>query len=386
MDTFKLGLTQLSQLPALPILDDTDIGGPPALQRTFSQGSSSVINPLLSEMRRPVVSEDCMRDPINDTFFLDTWHQVAENNTKLFRQVFRCMPDNEVRTWKEYQEYAAFAERFTKSQGGDKSQIHKQQDAPGATGPPGTGLTSRFTTTAGTVGKQVGALGEKLTEKMTNNSDRVNGENVHGTTHHSSLGGVEQWANDQEKRVQSQSPPPPATRGGLHVDTASGSTLNEKLAPEPADDAVVSPMNPAPPEKTFTFPAPPPIPNETAHTDFASHSQNPPPTSHSTRERSQRVTISEPLVHPNAFPQNQNSNSTPNRTNTKRSRRRATTKSSNKQFNATDADIMLDKEDAKHLLELVQGHIVLWPYDWLESEERGGGWLYNVDQIAPLEI
>lgn len=47
---------------------------------------------------------------------------------------------------------------------------------------------------------------------------------------------------------------------------------------------------------------------------------------------------------------------------------------------------MLDKEDARRVLELVQGHLVVWPYDWLESEERGGGWLYNVDQIAPLEI
>ncbi|KNG51706.1 phospholipase d1 [Stemphylium lycopersici] len=374
MDTLKLGLTQLSQLPALPISDDTDIGGPPALQRTASQGSSSFINPILSEMRRPIVTEDCMRDPINDTFFLDTWHQIAENNTKLFRQVFRCMPDNEVRTWKEYQEYTAFAERFAKSQEGDKPPIHKQQDAPSTTGPPGTGITGKLSSTAGNVGKQVGALGEKLSEKMTNNSDtRVNSEN--GNHHRSSMGTVELWADDQEKHVQSHSPAPPSSRG-LHLDTNSGSTLNEKLAPEPADDAVVSPMNPAPPEKTFTFPAPPPIP-DSSHLDFA---QNPPPTSHSMRERSRQVTINEPTIHPSQ------STTPPNRSNTKRSRRRATTKSSNKTFNATDVDMMLDKEDAKRVLELVQGHIVLWPYDWLESEERGGGWLYNVDQIAPLEI
>ncbi|KAF1836502.1 phospholipase D1 [Decorospora gaudefroyi] len=375
MDTTKLGLAQLSQLPALPLLDDTDIGGPPALQRSFSQGSSSILNPLLSELRRPIVTEDCMRDPINDTFFLDTWHQVAENNTKIFRQVFRCMPDNEVKTWKEYQEYAAFAERFTKSQGGDKSQQHKQQEAAGTTGPPGVGLTGKISSTAGTVGKQVGALGDRLTEKMTNNS--TNSES-NSNTHHSRIGGVEQWAEDQEKRVQSQSPPP-ATRG-LHLDTAGEATMNEKLAPEPADDAIVSPMNSAPPEKTFTFPAPPPIPEDgsyTSHTDFAP-TTHPPPTANST-SRGRQVTISEP-------PPPSHNTTTPNRSNTKRSRRRATTKSSTRQFHATDADIMLEKEDAKHLLDLIQGHLVLWPYDWLESEERGGGWLYNVDQIAPLEI
>ncbi|RMZ67551.1 phospholipase D1 (PLD1) [Pyrenophora seminiperda CCB06] len=390
MDTTKLGLTQLSQLPALPILDDTDIGGPPALSRSFSQGSSAAINPLLSEMRRPIVTEDCMRDPINDSFFLDTWHQIAENNTKIFRQVFRCMPDNEVRTWKEYQEYAAFAERFTKSQGGDKSQMHKQQEAPGTTGPPGTGITSKFTSTAGSMGKQVGALGEKLSEKMTNNSDNHRGQGEN--THHSSMGGVEQWAEEQEQRVQSSksAPTTAASRHNLHLDTASGSTLNEKLAPEPADDAVVSPMNPAPPEKTFTFPAPPPIPSDFASNDFAPPPP-PPQTSHSMRDRNRQVTISEPVAHPGQAQAQQagqtgTTGSTPNRSNTKRSRRRATTKGSNKTFNATDADIMLDKYDAKRLLELVQGHIVLWPYDWLESEERGGGWLYNVDQIAPLEI
>ncbi|KAH7383925.1 hypothetical protein BKA66DRAFT_88802 [Pyrenochaeta sp. MPI-SDFR-AT-0127] len=374
MDTSKLGLTQLSQLPALPVSDDTDIGGPP-LQRTFSYASSSVINPLLAEMRRPVVTEDCMRDPINDSFFLDTWHQVAENNTKIFRQVFRCMPDNEVKTWKEYQEYAAFAERFTKAQGGDKSQQHRGQDAPGKTGPPGAGMTDKMTSAAGNAGKQVGvqigALGDKLSEKLTNNSEKTNDS----STHHSRIGGVEQWAEDQEQRIQSQSPP---SSRGLKVETNSGSTLNEKTnLHEPAEDSIVSPMNAELPGKTFTFPPPPPIP-DTERLDFAGQPPNTASSSSATRNR--QVTISEPLAgqHPNS--------SHPHRTPTKRSRRRATTKSSTRQFHASDVDVMLGKEDSRELLSLVQGHLVIWPYEWLESEERGGGWLYNVDQIAPLEI
>jgi phospholipase D1/2 len=370
MDTAKLGLTQLSQLPALPVLDDTDIGGPP-LQRTFSQGSSSILNPLLTEMRRPIVTDDCMRDPINDSFFLDTWHQVAENNTKIFRQVFRCMPDNEVKTWKQYQEYAAFAERFTKTQGGDKSEQRRAQEAPGKTGPPGTSgpTADRFSMAASTVGSQVNALGEKLSEKLTNNSATNNSEKdtSPSTTHHSRIGGVEQWTEDQEKRIGTQS------HDRLKLQTTNITTapesFDEKLSvPKPADDAIVSPMNPDLPGKTFTFPAAPPDP--TATTDFATPTQ----------QRNRTVTISEPPPPPTA------SGSTPHRTQTKRSRRRATTKSSNRAFHAADLDAMLAKEDARTLLGLVQGHLVLWPYDWLETEERGGGWLYNVDQIAPLEI
>lgn len=339
MDTQKLGLTQLSQLPALPIMDDTDIGGPP-LQRTFSGASSNVINPLLAEMRRPIVTEDCMRDPINDSFFLDTWHQVAENNTKLFRQVFRCQPDNEVKTWKEYQEYTSFAAKFTQMQGGGKSQNQRAQDAPGKTGPPGTGMTEKIGLAAGTVGKQVGALSDKVSEKV--HSDHPSP---------SKTGAVEQWAHEQEKRVKeglkinTQTPPPP---------------FDEKHPPssaKPADDSIVSPIHPSHPSRTYTFPAAPSPRN---------------------------VTISEPAKHPPPLPTPTTTHRAP--LGSKRSRRRATTKSSTRAFHATDADSLLAKEDAKTLMDLVQGHLVLWPYDWLETEERGGGWLYNVDQIAPLEI
>ncbi|KAH6621984.1 phospholipase-like protein D1 [Boeremia exigua] len=326
MDTAKLGLTQLSQLPALPLMDDTDIGGPP-LQRTYSGASSTVINPLLAEMRRPIVTEDCMRDPINDSFFLDTWHQVAENNTKLFRQVFRCQPDNEVKTWKEYQEYTNFAARFTQMQGGGKPQNQRAQEAPGKTGPPGTGMTEKM----GHMGKQVSALGEKLSEKVTN-ADAP-----------SKNGAVEQWAHEQEKRIHA-----------LALDTHS------TTPPRPADDAVVSPLAPSPPSATTPFPPAPPVPST-------------PPLP---ADRPRNVTITEP-------PKFSTHRAT---TASKRSRRRATTKSSTRAFHAADAESMLPKEDAKMLMDLVQGHLVLWPYEWLEKEENGGGWLYNVDQIAPLEI
>lgn len=365
MDTAKLGLTQLSQLPALPAMDDTDIGGPP-LQRTFSGASSNVINPLLAEMRRPIVTEDCMRDPINDSFFLDTWHQVAENNTKLFRQVFRCQPDNEVKTWKEYQEYTNFSARFSQMQGGGKPQNQRAQEAPGKTGPPGTGMTEKV----GNMGKQVGALSEKLSEKVGSPSDSP-----------SKTGAVAQWAHEQEKRVQQNLTLD--THGTHNADTHP---LDEKHPPRlPADDSIVSPMHGSLPDRTYTFPsAGPPHPNDNDTTTPPSTTGTTTNTTTTDAPRARNVTISEP-----ARTLQNNSTGTGTHRNTlgsKRSRRRGTTKSSTRAFHAADAESLLPKEDAKMLMDLVQGHLVLWPYEWLEKEEMGGGWLYNVDQIAPLEI
>ncbi|KAF2707892.1 phospholipase D [Pleomassaria siparia CBS 279.74] len=342
MDTRALGLTQLSQLPALPISDDTDIGGPP-LARTFSYSSSSIISPLLTEMRRPIVTDDCMRDPLNDSFYLDTWHTVAENNTKLFRQVFRCQPDNEVKTWKEYKEYSAFGERFSQAQGGGKSSQRKQQEASGKTGPPGSGTTDKMFTLPGQVAE---TIGDKLGIDHAEDSKR---------------GGIDDWAREQEKNAHI-----PATQ------QVNSPTLDndEKRA---LDDAIVSPIGGTPPTNTFTFPPPPPIPDSEA-TDFAHNGAN---SGNVGRQRT--VTISEPAREASRGHSNTLNGS-------KKGRRRATTKSSTRAFHHNDENILLDKEDAKQLLDLVQGHLVVWPYDWLEKEEKDGGWLYTVDQIAPLEI
>ena len=141
LSSSQLGMPLLSQLPSLPKSDDVDIGGPP-IQRHFSQKASSLVNSAMADMRFPYVHKDCMRDPIEDTFYLDTWHTIAENNTRIFRMVFRCMPDNEVKTWKEYTEYTAYGERFVQAQGAGKSKDRTPHEMPEATGPVGHSVVS----------------------------------------------------------------------------------------------------------------------------------------------------------------------------------------------------------------------------------------------------
>ncbi|KAL1638403.1 Phospholipase D1 [Neofusicoccum ribis] len=351
MNTRELGLTQLSQLPSLPLVDDTDIGGPPLL-RTTSANANTLISSLISTMKRPIVTDDCMLDPINDAFFLDTWNQIAENNTKLYRQVFRCMPDNEVRTWKEYREYAAFGERFAKAQGQGKSETRMGQDVQGKTGPPGTA-----TTLADGVGKM---FSEKL---MPGNS-----RDSHPT------GNVEQWADEQERREHSK---PSTATSNINGSGGSGSELNEKA------NGTLSPMGPMDVGNASFVSSDAPPPSRGANDDSVS--------------RARTITITTPAgekiekTNPTGSSANLNVGEKEKEKNLKaagsqRRRKRATTRGSIKAFQADDDNALLSQADAEELLGLVQGHLVHWPYDWLEKEESGGGWLYAVDQIAPLEI
>jgi phospholipase D1/2 len=77
---------------------------------------------------------------------------------------------------------------------------------------------------------------------------------------------------------------------------------------------------------------------------------------------------------------NSTSNGSANKGSGKR-RRRGTTKN---KFSGSDD--LLSRQDAEELLSLVQGHLVFFPYDWLIKEELNSNWLYQVDQVAPLQI
>ena len=325
------GLSQTSTLPPLPMTDDTDIGGPP--QRTSSQTTTESTSPFVPNMKRPLVDKDCMLDPINDSFILDTWHAIAENNTKLFRQVFRCMPDNEVKSWKEYKEYFAYADRFSHAQGGGKSRERMQQEVPGSSGPPGQGIAPDKLRMLGPIGEKAAEMetsGVSLVKKLTNNLGQKDSNQENRSTDN-----TEEWAEkanmDQAERQAreaiQQRPETPGTDG--FVDEKATIRASNELKP-------------------FT----------TVDSDSLSKLQSPP-----------SVTYSEAL--------NRN-------TSTQKRRRRATTRSSRKEFHASD-DI-ISPADAEELMHMVQGHLVIWPYDWLAKEEQGGNWLYSIDGLAPLEI
>ena len=338
--TADLDLPTWSQLPALPSTDDTDIDGPTKeAQRSPSQKANQPVHPLLTEMKRPTVTRDCMRDPLNETFYLDTWHAVAENNTRLFRNVFRCMPDNEVKTWKEYKEYAAYSTRFHEAQGGKPSKDGKpaQQDtaAPSSSGPPGQGTSMNEKL------RMLGPIGERSAEgddKLHHLAEKAAGIiPLKDEESEKPLGKVEEWAEEATRAR--------AERYDLENRTTQQGVDDEKHT-DPMTEAALREFAPLKPSTTF---------------DEASL-QKPPSQS--------------PSASPQPSASQKQSAST--------RRRRATTRGSRREFHASDE--VLSRKEAEGLMNMVQGHLVVWPYDWLMKEEQGGNWLYTVDGLAPLEI
>lgn len=317
--TDELGLTMLSQLPPLPTTDDSDIGGP-SIQRTTSQGSGHVEHPLFNELRFPVVERDSMIDPIHFSFADELWHTVAENNTKIYRAVFRCMPDNQVRDWTDYHEYMAYEQRFHELQGKDIHSTKNQnpEEVNKRAGPPGVG--------ASTVG-----AGLKQLTKVPSDIAKVAGEAghvVHGAFAGSDKGKTEgdveketlkKWAAETN-RAQMQ-------RTGTDLSTRAFPDLDEKKALQsvPEHEAV----NHDRPE------------SQESDEQTAKESSDGGHEKETARDKQSSVAT--------------HSGST-------RRRRRGTTRSSRRDFSA--ADDMMSLVEAEDLLGKVQGHLIEWPYDW----------------------
>ncbi|QKX64422.1 uncharacterized protein TRUGW13939_11596 [Talaromyces rugulosus] len=289
VETNSAGLESFpSQLPPLPQTNDVDICAP-VLPTREPTGSSEFSHPLAAGIKQPFVDEHCMRDPINDVFYYDVWQTIAENNTKIYRTVFRCMPDSEVTSWKEYKEYMSYGEKFAEA----------QSNKP----PP----------------KSQGS------------------------------------AQDPEKSTAAEAPKP-ETDGSSESRTDAQKQSNEASETSTADDEKAA-------LKESTD-------RPTGVADAAA----------TTEAESKDPTEPQTVGYSAALNMNVSQSSQP----AQRRRRRTMTKGSRAGFHPSDG--VLDSRHAEELLEMVQGHLIGWPYDWLEKEEQGGNWLYTLDQISPIEI
>jgi phospholipase D1/2 len=348
--TDQLGLLRANQLPTLPVGDDTDIGGPaihydPATGRPVS----GAFHPMAADIKTVHIDKDCMSDPLDPDFLDGIWNRAADNNTKLYRRVFRCMPDSQVSTWAEYRDYTEYGERFRASMG-----AKPRTDTPETAGdghPQGT-----------SAGAGVGAPGPEAIAKAAENEVEKAAEKItHPHIHH-----------DSEK-PKLQTP-----------DTAPA--LNEKQAMQEADKIKSGPQKPGGLDtSTADFrpaaEAPSPV-NSPSDTPFpaleTTQSKFLEPTP-SNKDRERRTTFSTMDK-----PTSRETNSGPSgQFGSTRRRKRGTTKGSRRGFSIDD---MPTPGDAEELLKLVQGNLVQFPYDWLLTEEQNGNWGYQVDGVSPLAI
>ncbi|OAA72651.1 phospholipase D1 [Akanthomyces lecanii RCEF 1005] len=127
-----------AQLPTLPETSDADIRG----------DEFGAVRHLAGDIKRATITKDCMTDPIVPEFIDDIWNRVASNNTKLYRKVFKCMPDSEVKTWAEYRDFVAYGKKFQESM--EVRPTSEEQDATSE-----AGGNAKHTASSGAIGISV---------------------------------------------------------------------------------------------------------------------------------------------------------------------------------------------------------------------------------------
>jgi phospholipase D1/2 len=342
-------------LPELPALDDTDIGGP-ALTRGISRTSSlRPVNPLMHTLKRPEVREDCMTDPLISTFYYDIWHQVAENNTKIYRQVFRCMPDSEVLDWRTYEKFNEYNERFMQSQGLGSSKPRPSKEAPGKSGPPGsagTDITDSIASIAPETRPRSKSVLSTFVDKL-RPSSKLSDE----ATHTEEAREQAQEENEKKAGESPMSPDSRASSGPTATPSPNVHAVDEKDALKAAEASEEENAGNAA-EVMVEDPASKASPGLVHEKEGVKEEDMA-----FTRQRT--VQYSEASKEKiNEAPETTATQSTNQaglqHSGSQKRRRRGTTKSSAR---VVPEEIM-GREEAEEMLKLVQGRLVLWPYDW----------------------
>ncbi|KAK4142077.1 uncharacterized protein C8A04DRAFT_30335 [Dichotomopilus funicola] len=379
--TEQAGLPRANQLPSLPVVDDTDIGGPPVRLDASGQPVQSTSDSLPIDITLADIHKDCMRDPLNPSFYEDVWMRAADNNTRIYRRVFRCMPDSLVTNWPEYKDFAQYCARFKASMGDGHRRPSEEEEKP-VCHPSGAAGQTAAGAGIGAPGPAAGVAA--VSEKVGSVANKL-------STEGNSL---------DEKRASTAA-------NDLQQDPANTTSNNNNTTdPEKQDFAIDDTTSGGPPRpdsssrRAATYSS-----GTNANINNNHPSEHPPRTGGSSGSGGAGGGIP-PTGLTTAATAPPSSNFAGGIGSQKR-RRRATTRSGRppRFFGATAGgggvggpatggggggvglgDELLSKGEAEEMLLLTQGTLVQFPYDWLVVEETNGNWLFQVDQVAPLAI
>ncbi|KAG6238984.1 hypothetical protein E4U25_001263 [Claviceps purpurea] len=336
--TNDLGVGRPDQVPSLAPADDTDIGDQPARQdSTTGCTKSAVFHAMAADIKAADISKDCMRDPLLPSFIDDIWNRAATNNTKLYRRVFRCMPDSEVTTWQQYRDYMEYGAKFQASMEGkpvgEETELKPE--------PNNNDNNNESTAAAAGVGAPgpeaiVSAATDKGNEKLPTLEKDLSKLNI-----------PSQPEDNSPVLNEKSHEPDSGTLGSVHSNMASKTENDGEV---PSQHTILDETCPKVLE-----------PQTSRNTD--------------------RKTTFSPLDKASS----RDSAAVPVQAQfgSVKRRRRAATKGSRRGFSTED---MPSRAEAEELLRMIQGNIVHFPYDWLVTEEQNGNWGFQVDGVAPLSI
>ncbi|KAI0388714.1 phospholipase D [Xylariaceae sp. FL0594] len=352
-----LGESAHSGSQHLTVPDSSVTAGPSTQTDDSREPSVDAPNPLLEDIQQAKIDKDCMRDPVSPAFWDDVWSRVARNNTVLYRRVFRCMPDSEVKTWKEYGDFVQYADKFAEAMYGPTSDDEKAEGEKPST--PSVGAAA-----AGIAAPATAPLGLGVLERLQAEKDHIEHEAEAKTA---AVSGAIEHLNEKL--------PIPHVDEGANAEQAEGTHLESERLDEKADVKQSLDTPSMHPTEEVPFPA---IEERPAANGQGTHLATP----DNNKRHDRRATFS--TSEKSAPDTNSNASCLLNSQSSVRRRKRTATKGSRRGYNFP-YDV-LTREDAELCCSKIQGHLVQFPYDWLQEEEKDNHWLYQADLLAPKEI
>ncbi|KAG5366147.1 Phospholipase D1 [Yarrowia sp. B02] len=354
----------------------------------------------------PPVDPYCFKDPLDDDFYYDIWLATAEKNTKLFREVFRCQPDDEVTTWRDYKDFTTYAERFsmsqdtgdTKSSYADEHQAHSplavkingnDEEKPKKNKPThdydkyyARHQHHRSSSPHYRRSHVPLKTGANFTDRLAHGVDDAAGHLKYALGRANRRGSYHEPVDVDDEAPKDFLPDafndPMPVKEVDNINLDNNRPLNHELYESQVEDRdpgfvpshpILGQQQQQQPRKRekraineVEQPAEKPPINE-AYTTGAQ------PQPHLKQEVDAEFADTVSVAHTSFH-------HTPNAR--RRRRRRARQRSG--------MDKVHDKATAEKILNGIQGHLVMFPTHWLYKELDSGNWFYNLDRIPPIEI